>query len=178
MADTPASPAPASSSTDDRVVLLAAIIGAHGVSGEVRLKLFGDGPDSLKVYQTLQVDGRALTLKSVRAGPNGAVARFAEINGRNEAEALRGAQISVPRSALPALPDGEYYHIDLIDLPCISDEGDALGRIVAVENFGAGDIIEIEQPAEEGKKPKRFMVPMHAAQIEADKAIIAAAFIL
>lgn len=172
MADSPAPRA------EDRTILLAAVIGAHGVSGEVRLKLFGDGPDSLRAYKSFDAGGRVLTLKSVRAGPNGAVARFAEITSRSEAEALRGTQLTVPRSALPPLGEGEYYHADMVGLPCLSDAGEELGHVVAVENFGAGDILEIERPAEEGRKPKRFMVPIHAAQIEADKAIIAAAFVL
>lgn len=161
----------------DRPVTLAAIVGAHGVAGEVRLKLFGDGPESLRGYKTLYAGGRPLTLKSVRAGPNGGVARFAEIGNRNDAEALRGTELTVPRSALPPLAQGEYYHFDLIGLPCISDIGDELGHIVTVENFGAGDILEVERPAEPGAKPKRFMVPIHAATIEDVRAIIDARFV-
>lgn len=161
----------------DRPVVLAAIVGAHGVTGEVRLKLFGEGAEALRAYEGFDAGGRALTLKSVRPGPNGAVARFAELTNRNDAEALRGVQLTVPRSTLPPLEEGEYYHVDLIGLPCISDAGEALGLVVAVENFGAGDILEIERPAVEGKKPKRFMVPIHAATIEADRAVIDAAFV-
>jgi len=159
-------------SIDDRLVVLAAVIGAHGVTGEVRLKLFGEGPESLKRYKDLHAAGRTLTLNSVRPGPNGAVARFAEVTDRNAAEALRGVELSVPRSALPPLDEGEYYHCDLIGLPCVSDAGEALGRIVAVENFGAGDILEIEKG-----DGKRFMVPIHVARIEAERAVIDAAFV-
>ena len=162
----------------DKPVTLAAIIGAHGVAGEVRLKLFGDGPDSLRTYKSFDAGGRSLTLKTVRHGPNGAVARFAEIADRNAAEALRGTALTVPRSALPPLADGEYYHHDLIDLPCVSDAGDELGHVVAIENFGAGDILEIERPAAvDGTPGKRFMVPIHAARIEAEQAVIDAAFV-
>ncbi len=156
----------------DRPVTLAAIIGAHGVTGEVRLKLFGDGPDSLKHYKTLFAGPRALTLKSVRPGPNGAVARFAEIGDRTAAEALRGTELSVPRSMLPPLGEGEYYHCDLIGLTCVSAAGDAIGTVVLVENFGAGDILEIEKP-----DGKRFMVPIRAATIGPDRAEIDPAFI-
>ena len=162
----------------DKPVTLAAIIGAHGVAGEVRLKLFGDGPDSLKSYGSFDAGGRRLTLKSIRPGPNGAVARFAEISGRTEAEQARGTALTVPRSALPPLGEGEYYHVDLIGLPCVSDEAKVLGHIVAVENFGAGDILEIERPAEGEKRGKTFMVPIHAAVIDEERAIIAAAFAL
>jgi 16S rRNA processing protein RimM len=163
----------------DRPVVIAAIIGAHGITGEVRLKLFGDGPDSLKRYGTFDAAGRMLTLKSIRPGPQGAVARFTQVNDRNAAEELRGTQLTVPRSALPPLEEGEYYHVDLIGLPCISSEGgEPLGRIVAVENFGAGDILEIERPAQgDGKPGGRFMVPIHAAQIGEESAVIDAAFV-
>ena len=156
----------------DRPVTLAVVIGAHGVTGEVRLKLFSEGPESLKRYKSFEAAGRTLTLKTVRDGPNGAVARFAEVADRNGAEALRGVELAVPRSALPPLEPGEYYHVDLIALPCVSDAGDEIGRVVAVENFGAGDILEIEKP-----DGKRFMVPIHAAEIEADRAVIESAFV-
>ncbi|WP_062731746.1 ribosome maturation factor RimM [Sphingobium abikonense] len=156
----------------DKPVTLAVVTGAHGVTGEVRLKLFGDGPDSLKSYGGFMAAGRMLTLKSLRPGPNGAVARFAEIGDRGAAEALRGTELTVPRSALPPLGEGEYYHVDLIDLPCTSSTGEALGSIVAVENFGAGDIVEIERA-----NGKRFMVPMHAVTLEGGGATIDAAFV-
>ncbi|WP_370310185.1 ribosome maturation factor RimM [Sphingobium abikonense] len=156
----------------DKPVTLAVVTGAHGVTGEVRLKLFGDGLDSFKGYGGFMAAGRMLTLKSLRPGPNGAVARFAEIGDRGAAEALRGTELTVPRSALPPLGEGEYYHVDLIDLPCTSSTGEALGSIVAVENFGAGDIVEIERA-----NGKRFMVPMHAVTLEGGGATIDAAFV-
>lgn len=155
----------------DRPVTLAAIIGAHGVTGEVRLKLFGEGTDSLLAYREFDAGGRALTLKGLRPGPHGAIARFTEINDRNAAEALRGIDLTVPRSALPPLAEGEYYHCDLIGLSCVSENGSQVGRIVAVENFGAGDVIEIEKP-----DGRRFMVPIHAATI-GDVAVIDEAFV-
>ena len=134
----------------DRPVTLAVVIGAHGVAGEVRLKLFGD---DLARYASF--NGGALTLKSVRAGANGAIARFAEIADRTAAEALRGVALTVPRSALPPLGEGEYYHADLIGLAVVTPLGEVVGTLVAVENFGAGDVIEIER-ANGG----RFMAPM------------------
>ncbi|TGX52336.1 16S rRNA processing protein RimM [Sphingomonas gei] len=134
----------------DRPVTLAAIIGAHGIAGEVRLKVFAD---DLASYTSFN-DG-ALTLKTARPGSNGTIARFAEVADRNAAEALRGTQLTVPRSALPPLEDGEYYHVDLLELPAVSDTGDALGKVIAIDNYGAGDVLEIERP-----DGKRFMVPM------------------
>ena len=157
----------------DKPVTLAVIIGAHGVAGEVRLKLFGEGAEALKAYGSFDAAGRTLTLKSVRPGPNGAVARFAEVGDRTAAEGLRGTELTVPRSALPPLGEGEYYHADLIGLSCFSSEGEGLGHIVAVENFGAGDIIEVERPT-----GKRFMAPMHAVTIADERAVIEAAFAL
>ena len=143
-----------------RPVTLAAIAGAHGVRGEVRLKLFGDSAESLRVYAGFDAGDRRLTLASIRPANQGAVAAFREVTTREAAEALRGTILTVPRSALPPLGDGEYYHHDLIGLPAVATTGEALGHVVAVENFGAGDILEIERPAEAGKKPQRFMVPM------------------
>jgi 16S rRNA processing protein RimM len=156
----------------DRPVTLAAIIGAHGVAGELRLKLFGEGPESLKHHKTFSAGPRTLTLQSIRPGANGAVARFVEVADRNDAEALRGVALTVPRSALPPLEPGEYYHCDLLDLPCVSDAGDPVGTVVAVDNFGAGDVLEIEK-----SNGKRFMVPIHVVEIEADRAVVAAAFV-
>jgi len=138
-----------------RPVTLAAIIGAHGVTGEVRLKSF---TDDLSAYR--QFNGGTLTLKSVRDGSNGVIARFAEVADRNAAEALRGTELTVPRSALPPLGDGEYYHVDLIGLAVITDAGTPVGTVITVENFGAGDILEIEQP-----DGSRFMVPVTQAEI-------------
>ncbi|MFZ2995291.1 ribosome maturation factor RimM [Sphingobium sp.] len=161
----------------DKPVTLAAIVGAHGVAGEVRLKLFGEGVESLKSYGSFDAAGRRLTLKSLRPGSNGAVARFAEVSDRSGAEALRGTALTVPRSALPPLGEGEYYHADVIGLPCLSSEGEALGAIIAIENFGAGDVIEIQRPPVDGAKGKRFMVPMHAVTLSDDGALIDALFV-
>jgi 16S rRNA processing protein RimM len=141
----------------DRSVTLAVIIGAHGVAGEVRLKLFTGDVDGFKAHKSF--NGGAFTLKSIRAG-NSIIARFAEIADRTAAEGARGTELSVPRTALPPLADGEYYHTDLIGLPCVSTDGAELGHCVAVENFGAGDVLEIERPDK-----KRFMAPMNAEAV-------------
>jgi 16S rRNA processing protein RimM len=145
---------------EDKPVTLAAVTGAHGVTGDVRLKLFGEGLASLKPHKSF--NGGALTLRSLKDdGKGGAIARFAEVPDRTAAEALRGTTLTVPRAALPALDEGEYYHADLIGLPAVSETDRPLGTVVAVENFGAGDVLEIAKPPEDGKPPKRFMVPMH-----------------
>lgn len=154
--------------SSDRPVTLAVVAGAHGVAGEVRLKLFGEGVESLKRFRAFNVsgDGAGLTLTKLRDdAKGGAIARFAEVADRNAAEALRGTLLTVPRSALPPLGEGEYYHADLIGLPAVSTTGEALGTCIAVDNFGAGDVLEIERPPENGKPGKRFMVPMTAEAV-------------
>jgi 16S rRNA processing protein RimM len=141
----------------------------------VRLKLFGEGAEALRAFSLFDAGGRKLTLKSVRPANQGAVASFAEIADRSAAEALRGTILTVPRSALPPLGPGEYYHHDLIGLPCVSTDGAAIGHVAAVENFGAGDILEIEKP-----DGKRFMVPMTAQAVpawDADGVTVNAAFV-
>jgi 16S rRNA processing protein RimM len=138
----------------EKLVVLAAVIGAHGIAGEVRLKLF---TDDLARYPSRIAGDRTLTLKSVRPGPNGAVARFTEVTDRNAAEALRGVQLAVPRSALPDIGDDEYYHADLIGEACFATTGEAIGRVVDIVDYGAGDLIEIERP-----DGRRFLVPVKA----------------
>ncbi|WP_121118012.1 ribosome maturation factor RimM [Croceibacterium ferulae] len=138
----------------EKPIVLAVITGAHGVTGDVRLKLFGEGFPTLKAHKTF--NGGALTVTALRDdGKGGAVARFAEVADRNAAEALRGTLLSVPREHLPPLAEGEYYHADLLGLAVVAEDGEPLGTVVAVENYGAGDIIEVERP-----DGKRFMVPM------------------
>ena len=126
-------------------IALAAVAGAHGIKGEVRLKLFGDGADSLSRHPHLFVGGVERKLVAIRDGGKAAVARFEGVGDRSAAEALRGSLVEIDRDALPPLDEGEYYHADLIGLPCEDREGQAVGTVVAVENFGAGDLLEIEQ---------------------------------
>ena len=135
-------------------ITLAAITGAHGVAGEVRLKLLGDGLESLKSHKHYN-DG-ALTLQKIRSdNKGGAIARFADVDNRTAAEKLRGTTLSVSRNDLPPLEDGEFYHSDLIGLAVVTDSGEPVGEVRAIENFGATDIVEIEKP--DGKS---FMIPL------------------
>ena len=157
----------------NRPVTLAAITGAHGIAGEVRIKLFGEGVESLKRFRAF--NDSALTLTKLRDdGKGGAIARFAEVADRTAAEKLRGTALTVPRSALPPLGEGEYYHADLIGLAAVSSEGEPLGEVIAVENFGAGDVLEIKRPT-----GKRFMVPMRVEAVpewDGERLVVAAAF--
>ena len=172
--DRPAGGRSAPDSGEGRIDL-AAVAGAHGVRGEVRLKLFAESVESLERHKILQAGERRLTLVSVRGTGGGAVARFAEIEDRGAAEALRGQVLTVGREELPPLDEGEYYHADLIGLACESADGTALGTVVAVENYGAGDLLEIERP-----NGKRALIPFRegiadlaGARIVADPAFLA-----
>ncbi|HWI85933.1 MAG TPA: ribosome maturation factor RimM [Sphingomonas sp.] len=150
----------------DKPVTLAVVTGAHGVTGEVRLKLF---TADLSGYRSF--NGGSLTLKSLRNG----IARFVEVPDRNAAERLRGTELTVPRSALPPLEEGEYYYADLLGLPVVSTGGEALGVVVAIDDFGAGDVIEVERP-----DGKRFMVPMRPEAVpewDAERLMVDEAFV-
>ncbi len=135
---------------DPSMVVLAAVTGAHGIGGEVKVKLF---TDDLAAWRSFN-DG-ALTMTSLR----GLVARFEEVRDREAAERLRGTLLTVPRTSLPPLGDGEYYHADLVGLPVHDEAGALLGHVAAVEDFGAGDLLDVER--EDGR---RFMVPVAAAE--------------
>jgi 16S rRNA processing protein RimM len=132
------------SESGERNPTLAAIAGAHGVKGELRLKLFTDSADSLSRHQSLYVGGAERRLLSIRESGKTAVARFEGIGDRSAAEALRGSLIEVERAALPTLEEGEYYHADLIGLPAVDREGRPVGKVASVENYGASDLLEIE----------------------------------
>ena len=135
-------------------ITLAAVAGAHGIRGELRLKLFTDSAANLAQHKTVFIGEREFALQSCKDGGKVAIARLAGVTSREAAEALRGSLLEVDRSALPPLEEGEYYHADLIGLPCEDRDGQPLGRVSAVENFGAGDLIEVENP-----DGKRALVP-------------------
>jgi 16S rRNA processing protein RimM len=163
----------------DTPVTLAAVTGAHGVAGEVRLKLLGEGLDALKVHKSFNQG--ALTLTKIRSdNRGGAIARFAEVQGRAEAEALRGTTLTVPQDALPPLGEGEYYHADLIGLAVVTNTGEIVGTVLDVQNFGATDIVEIAKDPAPDKGMKTFMVPMTPQAVlewDAQRLVIDRAFL-
>ena len=150
-------------------VALAAVAGAHGVKGEVRLKLFAESVESLARHSRVYVGGRDLALRDVKDGGKTAIARLEGISDRSAAEALRGQLVEVDRDQLPPLEEGEYYHADLVGLPCVDEAGAAVGTVVAVENFGAGDLLEVERP-----DGKRALIPFRdpMARLDGERVVI------
>jgi 16S rRNA processing protein RimM len=127
-----------------KTILLAKIGAAHGVRGEVRVKAFGADPMSLGGYGPLVAsDGRRFEIERIRPAKNAVIAKFRGINDRNTAEALSGVELFIERSALPAPEANEFYHADLLGLEAHDAAGNLVGAVVAVHNFGAGDILEI-----------------------------------
>ena len=126
-------------------VLLGRIVGAHGLKGEVVVHAYTAAPEDIAAYGPLS-DGegrRSFALTVIRVTDKGVIARVAGIADRTPAEALKGTDLWIDRQQLPAAEEGEFYHADLIGLAAVSPEGKPVGTIVAVPNFGAGDLIEI-----------------------------------
>jgi 16S rRNA processing protein RimM len=126
-------------------ILLGRIAGAHGIRGEVVVHSYAERPDNIVAYGPLtDEDGtRVFSLENVRVTNKGVVARIAGVGDRTAAEALKGVGLYVDRDRLPAATEGEYYHADLIGLAAIDPQGARIGEIVAVQNYGAGDLLEI-----------------------------------
>ena len=132
-------------------ICVAQIGAPHGVRGEVRLRSFTADPLAVADYGVLETeDGAArFEIEAVRPAKDHLVARLRGVSDRNAAEKLTGLRLYVPRERLPAPHAGdEFYHADLVGLAVVDASGDALGRVVAIHNFGAGDLIEI--------KPERY----------------------
>jgi len=131
----------------DALILVGRVAGAFGIKGEVRITSFTADPMALVDYKTLlREDGSpGLTLTGGRVAKGGVVVRAREIETREQAEAARGLRLYIPRDTLPEPEDeDEFYVADLVGLDVISVEGEALGRVKSVHDFGAGDLLEIE----------------------------------
>ena len=126
--------------------MIGRVAGAFGVKGAVRILAYGEDPTALLAYGALKdKDGRdVLTLTSGRAGKGELIAVAKELSVKEAADALRGLELYVPREALPSPDEEEFYLTDLIGLRVETAAGALLGRIKAVQNFGAGDILEIQ----------------------------------
>ena len=133
----------------DDLILVGRVAGAFGVKGEVRIASFTAEPLALVDYKTLlREDGSpGLTVLGGRVAKGGVVVRTQEIETREQAEAARGLRLYSPRAVLPAPEDeDEFYIADLVGLSVLSPEGEPLGRVRSVRDFGAGDLLEIEPP--------------------------------
>jgi 16S rRNA processing protein RimM len=128
-----------------RKICVARIGAPHGVRGAVKLWTFTEDPLAVKAYgPLLSKDGaRSFELAQLRAAKDHLVATFKGVTTRGEAERLNGLELYIAREKLPATEEDEYYHADLIGLAAVTTGGEPLGRVVAIHNFGAGDIIEI-----------------------------------
>lgn len=135
--------------SEERLILVGRVAGAFGVKGEVRITAYTEDPLSLLDYgPLLREDGSpGLTLGAGRAAKNDFIGRAEGVSTREDAEALRGLKLYVPREALPPPDEDEFYLSDLIGLAVVSAEGEAMGRIKSVQDFGAGDLLEIQPPA-------------------------------
>lgn len=134
------------SGTETKRILLGQINGAHGIRGEVLVRTFTGEPAAIASYGALtDAAGRApLTLKVLRVTAKGVVARVTGVADRNGAEALKGRKLYVPRAAMPEPEEDAFYHEDLVGLAVVDDTGAPIGRVLAVQNFGAGDLLEIK----------------------------------
>lgn len=129
-----------------RLILLGRAGAAHGIKGDVSVTTFTGDPAAIGSYGALtdKTGSKSYKVRVVRLTPKGSViARFEGVNDRNGAEAMNGIDLYVERQSLPAAAEGEYYHADLIGLKAVDPNGAAVGEIIAVENFGAGDLLEI-----------------------------------
>jgi 16S rRNA processing protein RimM len=127
------------------MILVGRVAGAFGVKGEVRISAYTEDPMALLGYRVLLREGgeAGLTLESGRAQKKDFVGRAAEVSTREDAERLRGLRLYVPRAALPVPDEDEFYLVDLLGLEARSPQGEALGKIRSVQDFGAGDLLEI-----------------------------------
>lgn len=126
-------------------VLLGRIQAAHGIRGHVLIRTFTEAPEDIASYGPLEDDSgeRRFEISVVRVTPKGVVARIAGVSDRNGAEALRGTELYVGREKLPPTEEEEFYHSDLIGLRAFRKDGALFGEVIAVYNFGAGDILEL-----------------------------------
>lgn len=145
------------------LIALGRIIGAHGVRGDVFIETYTAEPRDIASYGPLSdSEGkRMFHLAARRETPKGVVAHIEGIDDRTAAEALKGVTLSLPRDRLPEPEEGAYYHADLVGLAAVDGEGRPFGRIVAVRNYGAGDLLEVEHAGSETTE----LVPFTAAVV-------------
>jgi len=151
----------------DRRVCLGAIAGAHGVRGAMRIKTFTETPEGVAAYGPVESEDarRRFTLSILRTQADGVVIAGApEVTNREDAQSLKGVRLYVARDALPAPDEDEFYLDDLVGLAAVDETGAPRGRVAAVYNFGAGDLLELRgAPGEKGAR----LVPFTRAAVPA-----------
>ncbi|MEM6305315.1 MAG: ribosome maturation factor RimM [Pseudomonadota bacterium] len=127
------------------LIPVGAIAGAYGVRGELRLKSYCAVPEDIETYAPLWTEGQARSFRVALLRPikNGFAARAVEVSTKEEADALKGTVLYAARDQLPALPDDEFYHADLIGLEVFDTGGALLGTVKTVQNHGADDLLEL-----------------------------------
>lgn len=153
-------------------VLLGAVSGAHGVRGDVRLKTFTEDPAAIGDYGPVHTeDGRVFTLKVTKPVKGGMAAKLDGVTDRDQAEALKGTRLYVSREALGHPSDGlgadddgdeAYFHADLVDCVLVSEQNEEIGRVTAVHDFGAGDLLDVLRSDADGAG-KTVLVPFTRA---------------
>ncbi|HVZ05507.1 ribosome maturation factor RimM [Hyphomicrobium sp.] len=131
---------------DKQSVLLGEISGVHGIRGDVLIRTYTGTPEAIADYGPLSdiAGEKTFTIKVVRTTDKGVVARIDGVNDRTAGEALRGTKLYVARSKLPETEAAEFYHTDLIGMKAVAEDDTPIGKIIAVQNFGAGDLLELE----------------------------------
>ena len=130
---------------NDRHVVLGIITSAHGIRGEVKLKSFTEDPGAIAGYGPLHTKtGGTLEIETLKPSKNGFIARIKGVKDRNQAEALRGTELRVDRDKLPEPGDEEFYYADLVGLAAETPDGKSYGKVIAVHDFGAGDLLEMQ----------------------------------
>lgn len=144
-------------------ICVGAIAGAFGVAGEVRLKSFCADPEAITSYGPLTTEdgSRSFAIKLTRPVAGGLGARIAGVSTKEQADALRGTALYALREKLPSLPDDEFYHADLIGLAVHDPGGALIGRVQAVHDHGAGDLLEVTV----GQGPATRLIPFTRAVV-------------
>ena len=145
-----------------RLVCVGAVAGAFGVHGEARVKSFCAEPEAIAEYGPLVTEdgARRFAIRLIRPVKEGFAARLSGVETREQAEALKGTRLYVPRERLPQPEAEEFYHADLIGLAAVDTGGAPIGRVAAVHDFGAGDVIEIDRGG-----GKTVMIPFTRAVV-------------
>jgi 16S rRNA processing protein RimM len=146
------------------LVLVGVIAAAHGIRGEVKLRSFTARPEAIAGYAPLvTAAGRTLTIRKLRPQKDGFIATIGGVADRDAAEALKGAELFVPRERLPEPEAGEVYLGDLVGLPVALKDGTPFGEVVGIQNYGASDLIDVKVP---GRKDT-LLIPFAASYIVA-----------